>query len=290
MLYLAGSILFATYLGVYFKVTGRLQLNTLQVIVFNYITCVITGSMMQSAIPFSRDILAAPWLFWAGIMGLAFISLFYLIGYSTQNIGVAITSVAFKLSLVIPFVFSIYLYDERISVTRWMGIVLAVAAVVFTCYQKRDPGRENRFLFLIIPLVIFAGSGLLDTTIQFTERRFLDGSNNNNFLITAFGVAAACGVVLLSLQLMKGGRIQPGAIVAGVLLGIPNYFSIWCLVAALKSFPGSSSTIIPVNNMAVVLLTAVIARLVFKEQLSGLNWAGILLSVVSILLLADLNL
>ncbi len=293
MLYLVGSILFATYLGIFFKVSGRLGLSTLQVIVFNYITCVITGLFMQSG-PVPGDILQRPWIPWAAVMGVSFITLFNLIGFSTQRIGIAVTSVAYKLSLVIPFVFSVFLFEEQISSLKWAGIVLAIFAVILTCYPGRESDKTrsvSNWLYIMVPAVIFTGSGLLDTTIKYTEHHFLDGMNNDSFLVTAFGFAAICGLLVLFINIFrKKTKLTPAAVIAGVLLGVPNYFSIWCLVAALQSFPGASSFIIPVNNMAVVLLSAIIAWFFFKEKLSSVNWAGIVLALISILLIADINL
>lgn len=291
MLYLAGSILFTTYLSIFFKVSGRLGLNTLQVIVFNYITCVITGLFMQSDLPTVTEIVESDWIYWALGMGIGFISLFNLIAFSTQHIGIAVTSVAYKLSLVIPFVFSIFLFNEHISAFKWAGIALAIIAVILTCYTSENKNSNGiSTLYIFVPVIIFMGSGLLDTAIKYTEHYFLDGTNNNSFLSTAFGFAAFLGLVTLLVNNFRiKTTLQPGAILAGILLGIPNYFSIWCLVEALKSFPGASTFIIPVNNMAVVLLSAIIAGLFFRERLSVTNWVGIVLALLSIILIADIT-
>jgi uncharacterized membrane protein len=58
----------------------------------------------------------------------------------------------------------------------------------------------------------------------------------------------------------------------------------------LKINPGSSSVIFPVNNMGIVLLSALLAWIVFKEKLSPVNWTGIVLSVVAIIMIAIENL
>ena len=75
-------------------------------------------------------------------------------------------------------------------------------------------------------------------------------------------------------------------LLAGVLIGVPNYFSIWCLVRFLKNSPWQSSASIPVNNMGIVLFSAVVAWLLFKERLSLINWLGILLSLIAIYFIA----
>ena len=112
MLFLIGSILLSSYLTLSFKMLERMGINTFQSIVCNYITCVITGSIMNGANPFNYAIVHNGWFPWAMAMGCLFIGLFNLIAITAQRSGVSVASVANKLSLVIPFLFSIYLYDE----------------------------------------------------------------------------------------------------------------------------------------------------------------------------------
>ncbi len=112
MIYLLGSIVLNSYLTLSFKVIEKFKISAFQAIVFNYITCVITGSVVNQSFPINAQSAGEPWAKWALIMGCLFISIFNVIGYTTQKIGVAVASVANKLSLVIPFVASLYLYNE----------------------------------------------------------------------------------------------------------------------------------------------------------------------------------
>jgi len=231
-----------------------------------------------------------PWLPWAILMGSTFIFLFNMIAFTANNIGVAVASVANKLSLVIPFLFSILLYSESASSWQIVGIILGLAAVVLTCYPSNAPGtiRHKRLAIIILaPTILFIGSGLLDTMIKYVEQRFLNADNNDEYLISAFFFAALIGLVITLIQLLrKKMQIDKRAVLAGIIIGIPNYFSIWCIIKVLKLYPVSSSIIIPVNNMGIVLFSAVAAFLLFRERLSLLNWTGILLAIVAIGLIA----
>ena len=114
-------------------------------------------------------IMEEPWLPWAGLMGFSFIFLFNIIAFTAQKLGVAIASVANKLSMVIPFLFSIYLYNEKATPLKIAGIVIALLAVVLTTWPKSGRADGNRSVrqswMYIIPLVLFLGSGLLDTMV-----------------------------------------------------------------------------------------------------------------------------
>jgi drug/metabolite transporter (DMT)-like permease len=116
---------------------------------------------------------------------------------------------------------------------------------------------------------------------------YVTEENKNAYLISGFLSAASIGSVLLLVQYITGKqKFAFKNLVAGILIGIPNYFSIWCLVRFLKQSPWQSSASIPVNNMGIVLFSSVVAWLVFKEKLSKVNWLGIVLSLVAIYLIA----
>jgi len=288
MLFLIGSIILTSYLTLSFKVTERLRINTFQAIVFNYLTCVITGSWFNGYFPVSAAAVHQPWFPWALLMGTIFIATFNIVGFTTQQLGVSVASVSNKLSLVIPFIFSVILYREPLTILKSAGIVLALVAVYLTVKRNNaDIQKKTGKWLLILPLLLFAGSGLLDTLIKYTEQRSLNGSNNNDFLITAFASAGCIGLTLLFILLITGKqRFDYRAILAGLAIGFPNYFSIWCLMTVLKLYAGNSSAIIPINNMGIVLFSALAAWLLFKERLSLVNWLGIVLSVCAIALIA----
>lgn len=291
MLYLLGSIILTSYLTLAFKVCEKFNISFFQAIVFNYITCVITGSVVNGSFPVNSEAVRTPWFQWACVMGVMFVSIFNLVAITTQKTGVAVASVANKLSLIIPVVLSVYLYHETVAGWKLAGVLLALVAVVLTCYQDKKQESQKpaggRKWEYILPLGLFIGSGLLDALINHVQQSYVTEENKNAYLITGFLSAATIGSILLGIQYATGKLVFGFKhLLAGVLIGIPNYFSIWCLVRFLKQSPWQSSASIPVNNMGIVLFSAVVAWLLFRERLSKINWLGIALSVVAIYLIA----
>lgn len=292
MIYLAGSIVFTSWLTLSFKVVERFKIDTFQAIVYNYIACVITGSLVNGGFLNYGNVVVQPWFGWACLMGSVFIGLFNVIGFTAQKLGVAVASVANKLSLVIPFVFSVILYNEKATGLKIAGIIVALVAVVLTCYPKRNEKaaqqkNKHGIWMYLLPVILFVGSGLLDTMIKYVEQGYLHDKNKDEYLISAFSVAAFIGAIVLLFQYITGKRkFSFKAVLAGVMIGIPNYFSIWCLLQVLKQYANNSSAIIPINNMAIVLFSAVVALLLFRERLSAINWIGILLAIGAIALVA----
>lgn len=291
MIYIILSIVLSSCLTIAFKVLQRLNISSFQAIVFNYLTCVIVGSFVNGHYPIESIKNNETWLPWSLLMGTMFIILFNIIAFVTRKMGVAIASVTTKLSLVIPFVFAINIYGDKAIWINYVGITLALIAVAFTCWPKEQANdsfnsKWNGFLFLI-PLILFFGSGMLDTLITYTERNYLNTLNKDTYLILTFNVAGLIGISFLIFQfLIKKERFSWKSLFAGIAIGIPNYFSIQTLMLALDLYTGRASFVMPVVNIGIVLFSTIVAFYVFQEHLTRLNWAGILLSVIAILLLS----
>jgi len=289
MIYLIGSIVLTSYLTLSFKACEKYGVNVFQAIVFNYITCVITGSIVNGAFPIHMENIQTPWFGWAMIMGVMFVSIFNIVAITAQKNGVAVASVANKLSLIIPVILSVYLYQETVAGWKAVGVGLALVAVVLTCYTNAEKGhtaQKNKWVYLL-PLVLFISSGLLDALINHVQLTYVTAENNNDYLVSSFFSAATIGSLLLLIQLIRRKQVFVWKnLLAGMLIGIPNYFSIWCLVHFLQESPWQTSASIPVNNMGIVLFSAVVAWILFKERLTKINWLGILLSLVAIYLIA----
>lgn len=287
---LALCILLTTYLTLAFKQVGKLGLNNVQVITFNYLACIGTGLLMEGRITVPAKWIQEAWFGWALLQGIALIVVFNLIAYTTQRLSVAIASVANKLSLVIPFGVSLYLYGEKAGLLKIAGLILAFPAVVMSCWPENRAAhtlQKNKWLPLILPMALFVGSGCFDTLVKYVEQGYLNQTNYHTYLITAFSVAAACGLLIMMAGILRGWfPFQWKSLLAGIAIGIPNYFSLFLLMKVLKSYPANSSTIIPVNNTGVLVVSTLAAALLFKEHLSAKNRTGIVLAILSMAMMA----
>lgn len=291
MIYLILTIIFTSCLTLAFKVLGRYQISSLQAIVFNYITCVVIGSLVNKGYPLAAIRDQAPWLWWGVLMGIFFIVLFNVIAFTAIRLGVAVSSVANKLSLVIPFLFTIFFYGESSTWIKWLGVFTALAAVVMTCWPhheiKGSSLRPEQGWVLAVPAVLFVGSGVLDALVTHVDKAFLDETNKDAYFIVAFSTAAVLGGLYLLFRLATGKEtFDPRAILGGMCIGFPNYFSVWCLIKVLGEYEGNSSAIFPIINIGIVLFSTLVAYFAFRERLSVLNWTGIVLAVAAILLMA----
>ncbi|GGG42831.1 EamA family transporter [Bizionia arctica] len=283
MIYLLLSILASTLIFLIFKLFDRFKINTLQAIVFNYITACFCG-LITSNNPFdAQEIIQSEWFFGALILGFLFISIFNVMAITSQRNGLSVASVATKMSVIIPVIFGIYVYHENTGILKLLGISLALIAVYFVSVKK-----DATFNFksnLMFPVILFLGSGIIDTSIKYIETTYLKEGGIPLFSATIFFFAACFGIVVLIIKMLKKDfKFNPKSIIGGAVLGIVNYASIYYILKALNHETFDSSTIFTINNVAILMLTSLIGLILFKEKLSFKNWIGIGLAIISILL------
>lgn len=228
-----------------------------------------------------------PWFIGTLILGALFIIVFNLAAITTQRSGLSVVSVATKMSVTIPVLFGIYYYQENAGILKILGILLALVAVYLTSIKAKN-GIAIKKKNLIFPILVFLGSGIIDTTIKFLESGYVNKTDVALFSSTIFSVAGTIGVIILCIQAAQGKlRVTGKNILGGIALGIPNYFSIYFLVLALRNNGFDSSTVFTINNVAIVLVSTVLGIALFREKLIPKNWIGIILAVISILLVAN---
>lgn len=285
MIALLLSILSSSTLMVIFKYFTKYNVNNFQAITVNYFVAAALGFSL-SPISFSAEkILISSWLPSAIIIGCIFISMFYLMAISSQKVGVAITSVANKMSLAIPVIAGVVLYQESLAGLKLVGVVGAVVSVALVTYPKA--GIKANKKHLILPVIIFLGSGFLDTFFKYVETYQIHPTEIALFSASLFLVAFITGLTILVFNYFrKSVKIDSRSIVGGIFLGIPNYFSIHFLLIALNLPHLESTVVFPLNNTGIVVLSTILAIILFSEKLSKLNWAGIVLALASIILIA----
>jgi drug/metabolite transporter (DMT)-like permease len=131
-------------------------------------------------------------------IGMLFIVVFQIAALTAQKAGVAITSIAGKMSMVIPIIAGILLYGDKITTQRVLGMTLAIVAVVLSSFKsnKADSQKETHGnLTWLLPLLLFIGSGMVDTSIKWSQHHHMNGQNNGFYFSLLFGSAGLIGVV-----------------------------------------------------------------------------------------------
>lgn len=284
MFYIIGSILCNSALFIILKMFQKYNISTIQGIVFNYFTAAIIGLIVHPVIPSEAVNNSNFWM--ASIpLGFLFISVFYMISLTAQKVGISAASVSNKMSLVIPVIASIIIYSESSGWMKIVGILLALVSVVLTVHKKeKNENKEASSSRIILPLIVFIGTGVIDALINIAQKSVLKTEDETSFFIsTTFIISGFLGLLyVFVLQKDKTEKIQWRNIIAGIVLGIPNYFSIFLIMLVIGEGKIESSVIYPIVNIGVVLSSTLLALLFFKEKLSWINYLGIVVSVIAI--------
>jgi len=285
MIYLLFSILSSASLIILFKLFDKFSVKTSHAIVINYLVAAILSFYLDDSGLQTSEAIYQPWFLSALILGTLFIVSFNIIAISISKIGIAVTTVANKMSLIIPVIFSIFFLKDSINAIKIAGIFVALIAVYLTSKNENKSGIDSKYA--AFPLIVFISSGFIDTFFKYNEEYTLGDNGLRPFLSWIFLTAGIIGLITLILDCINKKPLPNfKALLGGIALGIPNYFSLYFLMKTISLPNIEGSVIFPVNNMSIVAVTALSGILLFKEKLSRVNLYGIFLCIIAIGMIA----
>lgn len=285
MLNILLTVVFSSILYIVFKIFKILNINVFQAIVFNYLVASSLGLYLNETPISVGEISQKSWFPLTIIIGVLFVTIFYIMAKTILVNNLTVASVASKMSMVIPALFGIFILKEPTSVLLWIGLFLAILSVYFVSKKPTEKFNLSHFGF---PILLFLGSGTIDTLINVTQHFYLPKSETALFSGFAFSFAFCSGfLMLLFLLITKKQKFEFKNLLGGLLLGIPNYFSLYFTTKSLQIETLSSATIFTFLNIGVILLTTLIGLLFFKEKLYKLNYVGILIALIALFLVTQ---
>lgn len=284
MIYIAAAILSSTSIYVIFRLAKSFSCNLSNLITLNYLVASVFGFGFFMNFSFEKIYLSSPWLFPAIILGSLFIAMFFLIGNSSQKAGITITTLANKVSVVFPVLFSLLWFHEKITVITYIAFFLAFLSIYLILYNKEI--RETNRLFFILPLTIFFGSGITDSLVKYAQAVIIPENESAQFSAFVFLTAFIYAIViaLIKNKTLKVQFYTP-TLLLGIMLGLVNFGSLFFLINALNKSSINSSVVFAMVNISIVILSAIIGNLFFKEKLNMINLAGVILAIVCLFLM-----
>ena len=272
-----------------FKSFSKFKINSFPAIISNYIVCVITGTLyvgfntVKSRVAFEAD-----WFYAAIFLGLVFMSTFYLMARTTQLRGVAVATVASKMSLAIPVIFSLFIFkigNSELDLVNYAGILLAFIAILMVSKKKKTSHQKSLLTlnYVILPLAVFLMGGVIDTSLNYVNHEMLSKEIEVIFPIFIFSFAFLFGLVIAIIQKVK---FRWKDILGGIYLGIPNFFSIYFQLKALSAFDNNGAILYPSLNIGIIIGSTLLAIMFFREKLSKINYLGTALAVIVIIMLS----
>ena len=278
-------ILTNTVIGFIFKMFPKYGVNTLQAIVVNYFVCVTMAGLVLGKFPIVSNVHQTEWFPFALFLGFIFITGFNITALSFQKLGLTLTTIMQKMSLLLTVPVSIYMYNEDINAWKIFGLLAGLIAIFLTNQPNKEDLDKAKNLpkwMIILPIIVWLISVCIETVLQYVETKILGGMGGLNFVATLFGIAGTVGLILVIVGLISGRLVfSYKNILAGIILGVPNFFSIYLIILAISE-GWEGSKFFPYNNISIIALSAVIAYLFFSEKLSKVNMAGVALAISAI--------
>ena len=135
MIYLISAILFGSLFAVLFKIFAQKGVNTMQAIIFNYVTAILIGPLsdiIQGQVPFSsfNSIPLLP----AALTGVFMVGGFLFMSNTTQSHGVAIATIATRVSFIIPTICAyLFLGEKNIELQTSLMVIIALIVQTKRC-------------------------------------------------------------------------------------------------------------------------------------------------------------
>ncbi len=287
MLIIFLGIVFTTSLVICFKYFDKLGINTFHAILVNYIIAALTSYIYADknyTVNF-RD----SWFIFSVIIGLLFLITFLATSITAQKVSLIVSMIAAKMSLVIPLAYAILFIGEEMTYLKLTAIVLAMAGVVLTVMKPKVKSGSNprNIRSILLICTVFLGSGLVDSSFKFIEVNFYSVVQPQYIMMVCYASAGLIGTLYFLISCINAKPVvKLKSIIAGIILGILNYYSFYFVLEALhiRSMPGS--VVIPIINVGVLLLSTLLAIFLFREKLRPINYAGVIISILSIIVLA----
>ena len=272
-----------------FRAFTLYKVNAFQAVTVNYIWCVITGIIFGGVeVAYTALQNTLPWAMAALMLGGVFLGGFYLMALSTRLLGVTVTTVASKMALAVPVFFGLFVFDAQsksFNLFNYIGVVLALVAIVLSTLKpgEKTQQRKGQLGILLLPLSVFIVGGLLDTSINYINLSLMTPKEAPAFPTIAFFSAAVLGIIVL---LFKGEYPNSRSMIAGTVLGIVNYFTIYALVEALNTYNNDGALVYPLVNIGIIVVSSPLAFLLFKEKLVTINYIGLVMAILAVVLIS----
>jgi drug/metabolite transporter (DMT)-like permease len=284
MIYVFLSVCCSVIVSVLLKLARRYHINIYQAITWNYsMAIVLSWIFLKPQMPNLQQAPVVSYLF----LGLLLPALFVVMGISIRKSGIVRTDVAQRLSLFIPIIASFWLLHEKITPLKLAGIILGFIAIACSIPLQNN-GRIKKvsahaWIYL---LLVFIGFGVID--VLFRQMALNKTIAYNTSLFVVFVLAFIFSLAGLIYRVMaKKIRFSWLHIPLGWILGTVNFCNILFYLKAHRVIASHPSTVFSAVNIGVIVLGALTGMVVFKEKLSLLNKAGIVLAIIAIIVIAN---
>lgn len=216
------------------------------------------------------------------LLGLLFILSFFAFTKAVNLAGTALATVSSRLSVIVPLLLSIIIFYEQPNVLQIIGMLIALITIYFFYLSLKDTNisAENNKMKYFYLLAVLVGIGINDFSMKIFQQTYSE-VEKPYFLFSIFFSAFLYSVFYIKIKQIK---LEKNTIIKGAILGVPNVYSTIFLIGALSQLP--AVLVFPLTNIGIILLTALLALIIFKEKLNRYGVFSLILGLIAILFLS----
>ncbi|MFO8062101.1 MAG: EamA family transporter [bacterium] len=204
------------------------------------------------------------------------IGFLYLVNFLVYNKnirenGLSLSVSVMRVSLAIPIIISLVLFNENILFLQYLGIAIIITA--FTLL-----GKFSRKTTLIWVFLLFIISGISDSGMKIFKE--YSGHSTGIYLFFLFGSAFVFNILFI---IVKRVKITAKPLLYGIILGIPNMLTSFFFMQSLDTVPGAIAY--PMLGSAVVVISIITDFGIWRSRFTRKQIIVFTLLIIGIILL-----
>ncbi len=286
MLYLLLSIICSTLMSVLMRFFEDRIHERMVMFIANYVVCIALARFYMGAGPvFPAGGGLGFTLLCGFVSGVFFLVSLAISQWNFATSGIILGSTFSKLGVLVPTVVAVAVFGERPKALQIAGFALAIASIVVI---STDGGRGNltelgkkkdpRLLRLMLFANLFS-SGMTQVMSSVFDK-LGDHALKDNFLFYNFCFAMLSTLLVI---VMRRSRITARDVIAGLIIGVPNYFSARFMLFSLATVPATVA--FPVNCIGTMMALFIAGFFLFGERLSPKKKLAFFLIMIALVFL-----
>lgn len=266
----------------FFKVAEKRNLSTVRVITVNYLIA-FPSAFLLYGVQHRSDVLPGeliPPVLLAILVGVVFIFNFFIYSKSVDLNGVGISIAAMRISLIVPVLLSTLWYLELLTLNQWIGLILVFLVLYLLLPNKKSLFRGSFEAGWLLP-ILFLFTGIGEASLKIYESEYSQIFSKGEFMGMIFLTAFIVGVATILIK--REWHFKKMEFLIGTCIGIPNMLAAIFLIEALERMNGA--VVFSLVNVLTVIGGTFVGVVFWKDRFTKMQWLGILLTIVSILLL-----
>ena len=273
------TILCSSSIAIILKINSRQKGDTILLLTGNYFAAsIISLILFVSDANSTSPVEIIPLGLFLSIL---FVGSIFAFSKSVNLSGAALSTVSSRLSVFVPIILSIVIYNELPTLYQIIGLLLTLATI-FLFYlainnSSKESKEKKKFMYL---LMILFGIGIADFFMKVFQENW-ESSDKTWFLFWIFFFSFFITSVT---AIRKKKKVDYKTLLLGAGMGIPNIFSSYFLIEALKSFP--AVFVYPVVNISIIIFTSFVVKIFWNELWNKYSKLALGAGIISILFLS----